>query len=101
MRKDKIYGGIDDDDYGGMTPNGTIIRDAWVFGIIPESERCKGWSVDRFQILYDKVFEAWAPYGHLVGNLPPDLREKHERIHKEAFEIAKKMGWSAELGDDD
>ncbi len=101
MRSDKTYCGIDDDEFGGMTPNGTIIRDAWVFGIIPETEKCKGWTVDRFQILYDKVFEAWAPYGHLVTNLPPDLRERHERIHQEAIDTAKKKGWTADLGDDD
>ena len=36
--KSMLYVGIDDDYFGGMTPIGTIIRDAWVFGILPESE---------------------------------------------------------------
>jgi hypothetical protein len=28
-----------------MTPTGNIIRDAWVFGIIPEEDACAGWTV--------------------------------------------------------
>ena len=34
----KIYPGINKDLESGITPTGNIIRDAWVFGIIPESE---------------------------------------------------------------
>jgi len=84
-----------------MTPTGTIIRDAWVFGILPEGENCTGWSLDRIQMLYDQVTEAWAPYGHLASRLPPALRERHQAIYEAAIQRAKALGWSAELGDDD
>lgn len=96
-----IYVGIDNDDYGGMTPTGTIIRDAWVFGILPEEETCAGWTVARLQDLYAKVSTAWEPYGHLVSHLPPELRERHARIHGAAVARAKASGWSPELGDED
>lgn len=101
MRRAKIYVGIDDDDFGGMTPNGNIIRDAWVFDLIPETEKCKGWSADRFQVLYDEVYAAWEPFGHMVGNLPKELRERHQRIHGAAFAKAKSLGWNAEMGDEE
>ena len=37
--REKTYIGIDKDEYGGMSPTGNIIRDAWVFGILSEEER--------------------------------------------------------------
>ena len=93
MAQNRIYAGLDKDEHGGMNPTGNIIRDAWVFGIIPESETCAGWTVQGVEVLYDKVTNAWGPYGHLVCNLPPELREKHERIYSEAVKRAKAMGW--------
>jgi hypothetical protein len=65
MRNKPNYVGIDDDIFGGMTPIGTIIRDAWVFG------------------------------------LPPDLRERHQRIYEAAVQKAKALGWDPELNDED
>ena len=38
------YVGIDQDKDGGLTNLGRIVRDAWVFGILPETETCSGWS---------------------------------------------------------
>ena len=35
--KERRYVGIDKDPKGAMNPTGNIIRDAWVFEIIPES----------------------------------------------------------------
>lgn len=96
-----IYVGIHDDHYGGMTPIGTIIRDAWVFGILPESESCAGWTHDRLQEVYDEVDRAWEPYGHLVSHLPPDLRERHERIHDAAVRRARSLGWVASVEEDE
>ena len=43
MQTDKRYVGIDKDINGGMTTTGKIIRDAWIFGILPETETCEGW----------------------------------------------------------
>lgn len=101
MLRTTIYPGIDKDAYGGMTPIGHVIRDAWVFGLIPETETCVNWSHDRLEKLYDKVTESWRPYGHLASRLPDDLRERHERIYAEAIRRARELGWSPELGDED
>ncbi len=98
---EKRYVGIDKDQYGGMTPTGTIIRDAWVFGLIPESETCEGWAMAQIQQLYDRVTEAWEPYGHLVSNLPSELRERHARIYGDAVRRARELGWDPDLSDED
>ena len=99
--KKKIYEGIDKDPQGAMKPTGNIIRDAWVFGIIPESETCAGWTVQGIEALYDKVTAAWAPYGHLVSNLPEELRGRHRRIYEAAVAKAREAGWDPELGEED
>ena len=84
-----------------MTPTGNIIRDAWVFSIIPESETCEGWTVQGIDKLYDQVSDAWAPFGHLVSNLPPELRERHQRIYDDAVRRAREEGWDPELEEDE
>lgn len=91
--KDRKYFGIHNDPLGAMNATGNIIRDAWVFELIPESETCEGWTVQGIEALYDKVSNAWEPYGHLVSRLPPELRERHERIYAEAVRQAKEKGW--------
>ena len=96
----KRYIGIDKDEYGGMTPNGIIVRDAWVFEIIPETETCAGWTVGQFQVLYDQVADAWQPYGRMVSNLPPKLAERHRRIHDTAIKRARELGWNPSLEDE-
>lgn len=97
----KPYPGIHNDRFGGMTPTGTIIRDAWVFGILPEEETCDGWLIGGIETLYDKVAEAWGPYGHLVSRLPQELRERHQRIYTAAIVRARELGWNPELDDED
>ncbi len=105
-RSNRTYVGLYNDMYGGMTPIGNFIRDAWVFGLLPETETCDGWDVGRIQQLHDQVNREWDKYGLQVANLPPDLRERHERIHREAIERAKEHGWAPgqdidnEMGDD-
>lgn len=101
MDKTRVYVGLDKDEYGGMTPTGTVIRDAWVFGILPEGETCSGWSYDRMQALYDQVTVAWEPYGHLASRLPEPLRQRHQVIYDLALAQAKGLGWSPELGEED
>lgn len=100
MSANRTYAGLDKDEYGGMNPTGNIIRDAWVFGLLPESETCEGWSLDRIQALYDRVTEAWMPYGHMVNKLPEPLRERHQAIYDAAIKRARAMGWSPEMLDD-
>ncbi len=97
----KTYVGIEQDENGGMTHHGLIVRDAWVFGLIPETETCAGWNAAQFQLLHDKVSEAWKPCGHLPSQLPEELRARHARIHGAAIVRARQMGWDTELDDDD
>lgn len=101
MTKPGTYVGIDNELMGGMTTIGKTIRDAWVFGIIPETETCKGWNLGGIDSLLQKVNAEWDKYGCLVSNLPPELRERHERIHGEAIAKAKAAGWSGEVETDD
>jgi hypothetical protein len=99
---DMRYVGINNDINGGMTDTGKIIRDAWVFDLIPEDETCEGWMAKGIEDLWAKVDEEWEKYGFLVGNLPEDLKQKFLRIHNEALEQAKAAGWNPdnELEDD-
>jgi hypothetical protein len=97
MSRTQIYIGLDQEVFGGMTDTGRIIRDAWVFGLLPEGASCAGWNISGIDQLYDKVYLEWEKYGHLVSRLPPELRAKHERIYGEATRRAREMGWSGEL----
>ncbi len=89
----KRYVGIFNDSQGGMTDSGKIIRDAWIFGLIPETETCEGWMVQGIQDLWEKGNSEWEKYGFMVSNLPPELRERFDRIQREAVERSKKLGW--------
>ena len=97
------YVGIDKDINGGMTTIGKIIRDAWVFGLLDESQTCEGWNLGGIDALLQKVNAEWDKYGCLVRNLPPELFERHQKIHGEAIEKARAAGWSGEVetGDED
>lgn len=95
------YVGLNEDEHGGMTHLGRIVMDGWVFGIIPESETCKGWSAAQIQALYEKVYAAWEPYSHLPSRLPDALRQRHARIYAAAMATGRAQGWDPELGDDD
>ncbi|MCB1866123.1 MAG: hypothetical protein KDG50_11910 [Chromatiales bacterium] len=93
MSKNRQYVGIHRDPEGGMNQTGNIIRDAWVFGLLPETETCEGWEPGRIEALWGEVTKAWAPYGHLPSQLPPELRERHQRIYAAAIKHAHEMGW--------
>ena len=101
MAKPDRYVGIDKDIQGGMTTIGKVIRDAWVFGIIPETETCEGWNFAGIDALLDKVNREWDKYGCLVSNLPEELFQRHQKIHGEAMARAKAEGWSGEVETDD
>lgn len=94
--QNKTYAGIDEDDFGGMTDIGAIIKDGWLFSLIAETETGKGWNPSLIQVLYDKAQREWNRYGCLASNLPPELRERHQRIHSAAIERAKAQGWDPE-----
>lgn len=97
----QLYVGIDKDEKGGLTHLGRIVRDAWVFDLLPETETCVGWDFARMQNLYEKVYAAWAPYAHLPSRLPDGLRERHTRLYAQAISAARDKGWDAELGEDE
>jgi hypothetical protein len=101
MARPEKYVGINNDLNGGMTTIGKIIRDAWVFGLLPETETCEGWNLQGIDALLDKVNKEWDKYGCLFSHLPEELRERHERIHGEARRRAAEAGWSGETETDD
>lgn len=100
MAKPDKYVGINNDINGGMTTIGKIIRDAWVFELIPESETCEGWNLAGIDALLQKVNAEWDKYGCLVSNLPDVIRQRHERIHGEALAKARAAGWSGDTETD-
>ena len=100
-QKPRTYVGTDNEIDGGMTPIGKMIRDAWVFGLIEETQTCEGWNAAGIDALLDKVNKEWDKYGCLMSHLPPELRERHERIHGEAIKTAKAAGWSGVSETDD
>lgn len=97
MQPNKMYVGIHNDRYGGMSDIGKIIRDAWVFGLIPETETCEGWELSRLEVLWTQVNTEWEKYGFRVGQLPPELQQKYILIQQAAVETARQAGWDAEL----
>jgi len=101
MAKPDTYVGIENDVNGGMTTIGKLVRDAWVFGVIPETETCQGWNFAGIDALLDKVNKEWDKYGCLVSNLPEELFERHQKIHSEAIEKARAAGWRGEHETDD
>ncbi len=97
----QVYAGIDNDYYGGMTRIGNMIKDAWMFGILPETEKCENWANNRLQVLNEQVTQEWDKYGCLVSNLPDDLRKRHREINDRAIEKARALGWDPTLDVDE
>ncbi len=96
MNKPNTYVGINNDLNGGMTTIGKIIRDAWVFELIPETETCEGWNLAGVDALLQRLNSEWDKYGCLVSHLPEPLRERHDRIHGAAMIRARESGWCGE-----
>jgi hypothetical protein len=96
MTKPDKYVGVDKDFNGGMTNIGKIVRDAWVFGLIPETETCEGWNISGINALLQKVNDEWDKYGCMVSHLPPELLKRHQEIHNAAVEKARAAGWRGE-----
>jgi len=102
MNDPRRYAGIQNDEGGGMSPTAKIVRDAWVFGLIPEDETCEGWMVHQIEALWEQVNAEWEKYGFRVGEMPEALRARYLAIQSAATERAKAGGWSGaqELEDD-
>lgn len=96
------YAGIDNDRYGGMSDIGKVIRDAWVFGLIPEQETCAGWQQGELESLWAQVNIEWERYGFKVNGLPDELKVRYLQIHQQAVNKARAAGWDPdnELGED-
>jgi hypothetical protein len=90
---ERTYVGIYDDQYGGMTMLGGLVKDAWVFGLLPETETCQGWTHGAMEALGAKVQVEWEKYGYRVNGLPEAIRQLHERIHAAAILRARAQGW--------
>ena len=100
MTGPKTYVGIHDDEYGGMTYLGGIIKDAWIFGLLPETETGAGWTAARLEILSEQVRTQWEMHGYNVSQLPPAIRERHARIHAAAIARARELGWDPDVEDE-
>jgi len=101
MKAPKRYVGIYKDQYGGMTDTGKIIRDAWIFEIIPEDETCEGWLPQGIEELWRKTQEHWERHGYSVSDLPQDIQARFYRIQEAALERARRAGWAPELYEDE
>jgi len=101
MGKPDRYIGINNDLNGGMTSIGKIIRDAWVFNLIEETETCEGWNLAGIDALLQKVNAEWDKYGCMVSQLPEHLATRHQKIHAAAIQKARESGWSGEHETDD
>jgi hypothetical protein len=101
MAKPDRYVGVDKDVNGGMTTIGKIVRDAWVFRLIPESETCENWNLAGVDSLLQKVNAEWDKYGCLVSHLPEELFLRHQKIHGDAVNKARAAGWCGEHETDD
>lgn len=101
--RSKTYVGIHNEINGGMTDTGKIIRDAWAFGLIPETQTCEGWLVGGLEDLWRKVDQEWEKYNFSVNMLPEDIRERYLRIQTDALAKAREAGWDGQsvLRDDD
>jgi hypothetical protein len=100
MQDKMTYPGLSQDTHG-MTVLGRVVLDGWLFGLIPETEECAGWGLQRMQNLMVQVEQAWDEYGNLPSRLPPELRQRHAELYARAAARAREKGWDPELGDED
>lgn len=96
----KVYCGFNADNHG-ITQLGRVVLDAWLFGLLPETEDCAGWDSQRMQLLMQQVEERWDEYRGLPSMLPPELLAKHTELYSWATERARNRGWDPELADED
>ena len=100
MQEKMTYPGLHQDTHG-MTVLGRVVLDGWLFGLIPETEDCAGWDLQRMQKLMDQVGQIWDQYGNLPSRLPDEMRQRHADLYARATERAREKGWDPELGDDE
>jgi hypothetical protein len=94
------YVGFHNDKHG-ITQLGRIVLDGWLFGFIPETEDCAGWSLGQMQVLMERIENEWDKYGNLPSRLPSELKHRHAEIYERATALAREKGWDPELGEDE
>lgn len=100
MAEPTTYCGFNAEPHG-ITVLGRAVLDAWVFELLPRSEDCAGWDLQRMQQLMDRVSARWDEVGMLPSRLPPDLQARHAELYAWAAERGRARGWDPELGDDE
>ena len=100
MSDKQTYAGFNQDTHG-ITTLGRVVLDAWLFDLLPRSEDCAGWDIQRMQRLMQQVNEHWDAHSNLPSCLPPELRERHTELYAWATARARERGWDPELGDED
>lgn len=98
--KSVTYCGFEQDAHG-ITQLGRVVLDARLFDLIPETEGCAGWDLQRMQALMGQVEARWDEYGNLPSRLPDALRTRHAALYAWAAERARSHGWNPELEDDE
>lgn len=97
---ESTYPGLHNDKHG-LTQLGRIVLDGWLFGLIPETEDCAGWTAGRMQALMEQVQAEWDKYCNLPSRLPPELLKRHGDLYGRAIKTARAKGWDPELGEDE
>ncbi len=97
---ENVYEGLNNDKHG-LTQLGRIVLDGWLFGLIPETEDCTGWSGGRMQDLMERVQNEWDKVANLPSRLPPELLKRHGELYERAIQTARAKGWDPELGEDE
>jgi hypothetical protein len=100
MKETPTYCGFNQDTHG-LTMLGRAVLDGWLFELIPRSEDCTGWDMQRMQQLMTQVEARWDNYGMLPSRLPPELQQRHVELYAWATERGRARGWNPELADDD
>lgn len=98
--KSMLYIGFNEDTHG-ITMLGRVVLDARLFGLIPDTEDCKGWDLTRMQKLMYQNEALWDQYGNLPSRLPDELRRRHAELYAWATERGRERGWDPELGEDE
>lgn len=100
MKEPMSYCGFNQDTHG-MTMLGRTVLDAWLFELLPRSEDCTGWDLQRMQQLMGQVEARWDEYGMLPSRLPPELQQRHAALYAWATARGRARGWNPELADDE
>jgi hypothetical protein len=98
MNNPKRYVGIYNDEQGGMTNIAKMIRDAWLFDLIPETETCEGWLPTQLQVLYEGFMPLGAPLATSQVNLTPHCRKNISEFKQKPLNTPANTAGTQNLG---